>query len=480
MHPTKRSPVGTVPTRSSLAAMGLLFAVVATAAGTDPRGWTSGGTPAIDAAAVIAGHGERSMIELPKSVLREVRGPTVLVYFSPGCPHCQHVARELEGLSNRMQAKGSARLVGVASGGSTPDALQDFRDAYGVTFPIVVDDDRAASRALGVRSTPSAVLVRPTEGRKVEIVDLWYPYLPGLDSLVEGRAAGDVMSVFEPGRYHGSTFCGTCHGQEYQAWQLTHHSVAWRTLERKEATTDPACVGCHVTGDGVPGGWTGEPHSKLVDVGCESCHGAGGPHDGEVTEAASTCAACHDAKHSLGFDLAVAQPLIDHYAGVGMSDDARRTRRMALFDGSAPQALIRFAGGKNLGPAACISCHGAEHAAWTRDPHSRAMTTLQAKGSASEVGCVACHATPKVAGPAPDGLDGFRLFEGVGCESCHGPGEAHVASGGAPDTIEGLGEDCSVCVIEAVCTSCHTPEMDPTWDLEVDLPKVGHGVPGDR
>jgi len=460
-------------TTSSLLA-GLAVATVALAQPADPRGW-SPGTPAIDAAKVIAGHSELQPIELPRRVKQSE--PTVLVYFSPTCPHCMAVAAELEALHQRLTKGGWGRVLGVASSSSTPDALKAFRDAYGITFDIVVDEGRDIASAMGVRSTPSAMLVRPTKG-KPEIVDLWYPFLPGFSSLVEGRARGDVMAVFEPGRFHGSTFCGTCHGQEHQAWQLTHHAVAWRTLERKESTADPACVRCHVTGMGE-GGWALDDghESVLVDVGCESCHSAGGPHDGATVEATSTCVGCHDAKHSIRFDPAVAVPLIDHFAGVAMSDDERRTRRMALFDGSAPQQLIQFPSGDNVGSSKCISCHPAEHAAWLDDPHRRAMKTLQAEGKADDVACVRCHATAKQAGPPPTELSAFHTLEGVGCESCHGPGAAHVAAEGGTDNIEGLGEDCPVCVIEAVCTSCHTAEQDPDWDLDVALPKVGHGAP---
>jgi len=459
---------------AGLAAAGVSLALSALAVDKDARGWTRDGTVAARAAAVMTGPEARQEVVLPRELVKKVEGPTVLVYFSPTCPHCKHVAVELQGLSERLEGHG--RLVGVAGGNSSAEDLAAFREAHGVRFDIWVDEAREVSRALGIRSTPSAVLVHPKSKTSVEVVDLWFPYVPGLDSMVEGRVRGDMMSPFEPGRYQGTTFCGTCHEQEHAAWQLTHHAVAWRTMERKESETDPTCVGCHVTGWEQPGGWSMADggHSKLVDVGCESCHGPGGPHDGEAADPSAACAGCHDADHSIGFDLAKGLPLVDHFAATTLSEEAIRDRRRALYDGSAPQELIAFPEGKNLGAAACIGCHAAEHAAWTRDPHSRAMTTLQAKGSAGEVGCVQCHATAKAAGPAPTELSGFRLFEGVACESCHGPGEAHVASGGAPDTIEGLGDDCPVCVIDAVCTSCHTPEMDPTWELEADLPKVAH------
>ena len=32
-----------------------------------------------------------------------------------------------------------------------------------------------------------------------------------------------------------------------------------------------------------------------------------------------------------------------------------------------------------------------------------------------------------------------------------------------------------MCVIEAVCTSCHTSGWDPLWNLDKKLPMANHG-----
>ena len=63
------------------------------------------------------------------------------------------------------------------------------------------------------------------------------------------------------------------------------------------------------------------------------------------------------------------------------------------------------------------------------------------------------------------------MDDGVGCESCHGSGQAHVADP-TKDNIVGLGDSCPVCVIEAVCTTCHTKEWDPDWDLDQRLEEL--------
>jgi hypothetical protein len=102
------------------------------------------------------------------------------------------------------------------------------------------------------------------------------------------------------------------------------------------------------------------------------------------------------------------------------------------------------------------------------------MASLRSEG-ADDPACVRCHATAKQSGLPPTTLGGFRTLDGVGCESCHGPGETHVAAGGGTDNIEGLGDDCPVCVIEAVCTSCHTRKWSPDWELDARLRAISHG-----
>jgi thiol-disulfide isomerase/thioredoxin len=461
-------------------AIGLLgVAVTAAAASVDPRGWTAG-TMAVNTAAVLQGPPERPELALPRALVDQLTGPTVLFYFSPACPHCRHVAAEVQALSERLRAGGSARVLGIASGSSTEAEMLEFRATFGVTFDVVVDTDREIQAAMGIRSTPSAMLVAPgprPKGKKapatVEVRDLWFPYMPGWDGLIEARIGGDPWKVFRPGEYQGNNFCAACHLEEQASWRLTHHSVAWRTLVRGEKAEDPACTRCHVTGAGAEGGWAGDPDSALVDVGCEACHGPGGPHDGERTEARTTCAGCHDADHSIAFSVDKGLPLIDHYEVNALSDAEYDQARRALYAGEAPRELLAFPEGKNVGSAACLGCHAVEHAWWSSSPHANAMASLREEGS-DDPACVRCHATAKVSGPPPAAVAGFDTLGGVGCESCHGPGEAHVAAGGGTDNIQGLGDSCPVCVIDAVCTSCHTPKWSPDWRLEERLERVKH------
>lgn len=448
--------------------------------GLDPRGWTEG-EPAANASAVLSGLAERPEIALPEALARQIkRRPALLVYFSPTCPHCRHAQPELSALAARLGRK--VDVIGVATGQTTPEQLDEFRAAFDVPYPLIVDEDREIGAAMGVRGTPSALLVR-REGEVIRAVDGWYPYVPGYDTFVEMRVAADPWSAFRPGEYHGVAVCAGCHSQEAASWQLTHHSVAWNTLVVREDHQDAECTACHVTGAGQPTGWDGSPESHLVDVGCEACHGPGGPHDGAATEPATTCEGCHDAKHSIAFTYEKGLPLVDHYRANGMEPEAFWAARSALYDGTAPRALLAFADGAFVGSAACVECHEAEHAQWAATPHARAMDTLRAEatladhpGADADVACVQCHTSPTRSGPSPAELSGYRVDESVGCESCHGPGEAHVAAGGGLDNIQRLGESCPVCVLESICTSCHTAQWDPEWDLEARLGPVRHGA----
>jgi hypothetical protein len=92
----------------------------------------------------------------------------------------------------------------------------------------------------------------------------------------------------------GSAKCKMCHLKEYKSWAETKMANSFDTLkpgeraEQKEAagldpakdyTTDETCLPCHTTGYGEEGGFVDMATSpKLLGVGCEMCHGAGGSY----------------------------------------------------------------------------------------------------------------------------------------------------------------------------------------------------------
>jgi len=145
-----------------------------------------------------------------------------------------------------------------------------------------------------------------------------------------------------------------------------------------------------------------------------------------------------------------------------------------------------------VGSAACKSCHsdaahGNPYVKWMQSEHGHAYWRLAAdwalflgklrpqyadlEDPISDDRCLLCHVT----GRQDDGAlfaDSFRAEEGIGCESCHGPGslymdpetmadrEAFLANGGRiPD--------------ENTCRSCH--RRSEQFDFAEMWPKVAHG-----
>lgn len=134
---------------------------------------------------------------------------------------------------------------------------------------------------------------------------------------------------------------------------------------------------------------------------------------------------------------------------------------------------------KYIGAAKCKNCHkdedkGNQYAVWENAAHSKAFETLgsdAAKKVAADMGlgdpqkadeCLKCHTTAF-------GVDaklikkGFKMELGVQCESCHGPGEAHMkarfkaAAAKLPDQTPEPGE-ILMGATQATCLECHNEE----------------------
>ena len=109
-----------------------------------------------------------------------------------------------------------------------------------------------------------------------------------------------------------------------------------------------------------------------------------------------------------------------------------------------------------VGSAACKDCHPKPYESYvkySKKAHSSQSIKIMAKKLTPEElrGCFGCHTT----GYGKPG--GFKSFEetpelaNAGCEVCHGPGSAHVDSGGDPAKIQAKME-------MAGCEACHNAE----------------------
>ena len=122
--------------------------------------------------------------------------------------------------------------------------------------------------------------------------------------------------------YAGAEVCRGCHAAEFETWQASQHAQAYDDLEAVSKVFDPNCIGCHSLGFNQPGGFlNAELTPHLVNVQCESCHGAarkhvaqGGktPTSNKQWDMKKMCRQCHIDNHSPSFDTHDYWPKILH------------------------------------------------------------------------------------------------------------------------------------------------------------------------
>jgi hypothetical protein len=151
-------------------------------------------------------------------------------------------------------------------------------------------------------------------------------------------AAGPVADAptgkrIEHWTYASNEACGFCHKPELAQWQTTDHALAFATLKESGHGTDPACMGCHMTGFLRPGGtqFIQTSVEQMTDVGCECCHGPSAAHVGSVNKKKGTlrsvdpalCLGCHTPDQSVEpFDVVAAMKKI-----LGPGHEARQNPR---------------------------------------------------------------------------------------------------------------------------------------------------------
>jgi len=161
-----------------------------------------------------------------------------------------------------------------------------------------------------------------------------------------GFVESEIRAVPHPqsepgGKFVGSRACESCHEASNDVWKRSEHAKAYDTLAELDEPRqfDPECISCHVVGwnpqEYFPyesGYRSIEKTPKLVDVGCESCHGPSGAHaaaeEGSdlalqkklqealvVTkeDAKAMCLTCHDLDNSPDFDFDTYWPKVEHY-----------------------------------------------------------------------------------------------------------------------------------------------------------------------
>jgi hypothetical protein len=148
----------------------------------------------------------------------------------------------------------------------------------------------------------------------------------------------------------------------------------------------------------------------------------------------------------------------------------------------AAETLGRFVGSEK-----CQSCHEESYDVWKKSGHSDAWKTLAGADPPRNFDpeCIACHVIgwnttyyfPYEGGflneaKTPELVD-------VGCESCHGPGEAHLrAEMGSDKEEQKKFQEASVLTLEDAkdrfCGGCHDLDNSPDFNFDTYWPLVEH------
>ncbi len=163
----------------------------------------------------------------------------------------------------------------------------------------------------------------------------------------------------------------------------------------------------------------------------------------------------------------------------------------------ASTAVPAFAENSYVGVDGCKMCHkkeatGDQYGKWSAGPHAGAYATLAtdaAKEAATKAGiegnpqeaaeCLKCHVTAAGADAALLGKK-YKVEDGVGCESCHGPGDEYKSMKIMKDHDAAVAAGLNVPNAET-CTTCHN-EDSPTFagfDFDEYAAKIAHKIPSE-
>lgn len=123
-----------------------------------------------------------------------------------------------------------------------------------------------------------------------------------------------------------------------------------------------------------------------------------------------------------------------------------------------------------VGTATCVTCHAEAEAVFKTTKHPLAYKALVEVGKQHHLDCVGCHVTGWKLPQGVCRIDETAGREEVGCESCHGPGDAHAKQPMKTNIVRAADSK--------NCVTCHDRENSPQFDFEAYLEKIvgpGHG-----
>jgi hypothetical protein len=143
--------------------------------------------------------------------------------------------------------------------------------------------------------------------------------------------------------------------------------------------------------------------------------------------------------------------------------------------------------GRFVGSAKCESCHEESYRVWKKSGHAKAYATLANADPPRNFDpeCISCHVVgwhPTQYFPYQGGFlskEKTPQLTDVGCEACHGAGEAHCEAETKNDPA--LQEKLRKAVVvtkedakERFCATCHDLDNSPDFDFSTYWPEIEH------
>jgi peroxiredoxin len=129
---------------------------------------------------------------------RQASVPVVAAFFKISCPTCQYAFPYLERIY-QAYPKDKVRIVGVSQNGKPETEV--FMRNYGVTFPVLLDDQTKypASNAYGLTNVPSLFAISPAGKIEFSSVGWIKNEIEELNRKVAAAAGMPPAQIFKPG-----------------------------------------------------------------------------------------------------------------------------------------------------------------------------------------------------------------------------------------------------------------------------------------
>jgi len=124
-------------------------------------------------------------------------GPVVTAFFKVSCPVCQFAFPFLERLYKRYGGDG-ATFLGISQ--DDAKSSQQFAKEYGITFPILLDDEKGyvVSNAYGLTNVPTIFLIDPDGTVKVSSMGFDKKDLEAIAAHLAERKRISLTPLFRP------------------------------------------------------------------------------------------------------------------------------------------------------------------------------------------------------------------------------------------------------------------------------------------